>query len=135
MREKARCCSAHRDPLAPSASSARNACLCTRAPLPATLAKNHAPSACLSRQCCRVRHCAHYQYYCRESGTACSACDCCRRNLEAYFTCVWVGEQARAAAGDRTGAGRVASAHAMQTGMQPAGKNDRLNTPCPMKWQ
>ena len=26
------------------------------------------------------------------SGTACSAGDCCRRNLDAYLTCVWLGE-------------------------------------------
>ena len=40
-------------------------------------------------------------------------------NLDAYFTCVWLGEQARAAARDRTGAGRVEAARAIHTAMQP----------------
>ena len=53
------------------------------------------------------------------SGTACSACDSCLANLDAYFICVWLGEQPRAAARDRTGAGRVEAAHAIHTAMQP----------------
>ena len=38
--------------------------------------------ACLSRQHSRVRRCVYYSRYRYESGTACSACDCCRRNLD-----------------------------------------------------
>ena len=39
------------------------------------------------------------------SGTACSARDSCRSNLDACETCVWLGEQATAAARHRTAAG------------------------------
>ena len=41
--------------------------------------------------------------------TACSACDCCRRHLDAYLTCVWLGEQTSAASRHRIGAGRDSS--------------------------
>ena len=49
------------------------------------------------------------------SGAAFSARDFCRRNLDAYLTCVWLGEQASASAGDRTGAGQVEAVHAIHT--------------------
>ena len=39
------------------------------------------------------------------SGTACAACDSCRRNLDANSSGVWLGEQTSAAGRDRTGAG------------------------------
>ncbi len=48
-----------------------------------------------------------------------TACDSCRRNLDAYFTCVWLGGHASPAARDRTGAGRMEAAHAIHAAMQP----------------
>ncbi len=119
MRQKARCCSAHRCLCGYSAPGGRHACLYTCSPAPVTFAHNHIPSDCLSRQCSGVQHCAHYSYYCHESFTTCSVCGCCFGNLDAYFTCVWLDGPASALVRNRTGTGGMEAAHAIHTAMQP----------------
>ena len=43
------------------------------------------------------------------SSSACSACASCRRNLDAYLTCVWLSEQTSAVARNWAGAGGSSS--------------------------
>ena len=107
MREKARCCSDSSPSLRPFGST-RLACM-RNTHLPRI--GNVSPERCSKRlpfpsmQCCSTA--LTRNIIAISSGTACPACDSCRRNLGAYFTCVSLGGHATALAGDRTGAGRM----------------------------
>ena len=112
-------CSAYLYRPAHWAPRARYTCLYTCTADAGNVCPQLHPSACLSRQCSRVQHRPHYSYFCHEYGTACSACNSCRRYLDAYFIRVWLGAHASVAARDRTGTGRMEPAHAIHTAMQP----------------